>query len=264
MHAKSSISQQQNSVLPSPSTPPTQSETELAIRHVILTVACTHQLHARHPNNKFPHTESLRTACLDYLTHLNGPLSTVSDLTRMERAIDSSELPSTLKDSYAEMVGKKLARGYIPVISRFVLKRNIEMIQQLLIHGAEINAADPFGYTCLHMAADGDKGIASMLAKHGADMAARDEYGQIPLHFAVEGNNLGVVDVLLAFGSDIDAQDYVEGATPLMDAVRAGFTDMVIKLVKHGADISMTNFNGETALDLAADKPDILALLQSE
>jgi ankyrin repeat protein len=51
--------------------------------------------------------------------------------------------------------------------------------------------------------------------------------------------------------------------TALMWAVRKGNIDAVSMLLDLGADISLSNCDGETALELANDKPEIKNLLEN-
>lgn len=59
---------------------------------------------------------------------------------------------------------------------------------------------------------------------------------------------------LLERGADVNAvrQDDLK-ATALMTAAKAGEVALVELLLEHGADPSLTNSEGQTALDLASD-----------
>ena len=50
----------------------------------------------------------------------------------------------------------------------------------------------------------------------------------------------------------VDAKDPMTGDTPLIIAARNGHERMVDLLLTHGADLTLQNDNGESALDLAS------------
>ena len=57
--------------------------------------------------------------------------------------------------------------------------------------------------------------------------------------------------MVLELGADPDAQSLKDGYTALMLAVDRGFIKCVEILLQHGANKNITNFKGETALDIA-------------
>lgn len=61
-----------------------------------------------------------------------------------------------------------------------------ERIAELLIRkGADINVANDFGKTALHLAAQkGHDKIAELLVKHGANVHSLDSHGRTPLFWA--------------------------------------------------------------------------------
>ena len=81
---------------------------------------------------------------------------------------------------------------------------------------------------------------------------------------AARDGNINLLNLALSFGPDID---YIgeNGYSPLMEAAYSGHENIVIKLLKAGANIYATSWNGysETALDLAklARKPKIVKIL---
>ena len=58
---------------------------------------------------------------------------------------------------------------------------HIEVVQFLLVRGVDVNCADQFGDTPLHVAAvNGYVDLFALLRKHGADLQARNDLGQTP------------------------------------------------------------------------------------
>jgi ankyrin repeat protein len=72
-----------------------------------------------------------------------------------------------------------------------------ELVQALLAHGAQVNAANPGGVTALMIAAAGNHfSVASLLLRAGAKIDARSEDGRTALSIAQANNNAAVVKLL--------------------------------------------------------------------
>jgi ankyrin repeat protein len=85
-----------------------------------------------------------------------------------------------------------------------VARKDLEITQALLNHGAEVNARQGGGFTPLHGAAqNGDPAIAELLLAHGAEVNARDNQDKTPLAFAQVEGHQNVVDLLLAQNGEI-------------------------------------------------------------
>ena len=90
-------------------------------------------------------------------------------------------------------------------------------------------------------------------------------YGDTTLIQASYENHGGAVDVLLEHGADPNAADY-DGETALMLAAQRGFTAIAANLLAHGADVVLAEKKlGETALSRArfSGHKDIEALLRA-
>jgi ankyrin repeat protein len=85
-----------------------------------------------------------------------------------------------------------------------VARRDLEITQALLNHGAEVNARQGGGFTPLHGAAkNGDSAIVELLLAHGAEVNARDNQDKTPRAFAQAEGHQNVVDLLMAQGGEI-------------------------------------------------------------
>lgn len=107
------------------------------------------------------------------------------------------------------------------------------------------NAADesPLMLTALA----GDVKMCQMLIKRDADV---NKTGWTPLHYAATHGHLDVMNLLLEENAYIDAAS-PNGSTPLMMAARYGTPDAVKLLLEAGADPSLKNNLGLSALDFA-------------
>ena len=93
--------------------------------------------------------------------------------------------------------------------------------------------------------------LVTELLDHGASVDARDRFGARPLSHAARFGHLPVVDLLLARGAPIDARN-LAGATALFVAVDADRTDVARRLIERGADVNLTGRGGITPVSAAA------------
>jgi hypothetical protein len=85
------------------------------------------------------------------------------------------------------------------------------------------------------------------------DPSHRDSKGRTPLHYLCVDGHLLVLQLLLvdhAIFTDLNAKDK-DGRTPLHFACRNGHEKIAVALIKLGADISIKDATGWTALDAA-------------
>merc|ERR1719326_2866122 len=71
------------------------------------------------------------------------------------------------------------------------------------------------------------------------DLEARDHRGQTALHLAAQSGDIGLVQVLLEYGADPNAQEETTGWTPLHFAVAKAHYALILQLLHHDA----TNVN---------------------
>lgn len=128
-----------------------------------------------------------------------------------------------------------------------------DTVAVLLEHGADTNAANAVGQTPLHMAAlHGQMSIVTLLLDHGADPTATTNRQVTPLHFACQYNHGDVARALLSAGALPFAEDHA-GNTPMHFCASNGHVDCAKVLIgKDGIRIDATNFRGETPLHNAA------------
>ncbi|KAJ5824793.1 hypothetical protein N7447_007133 [Penicillium robsamsonii] len=146
------------------------------------------------------------------------------------------------------------------------------VVEWLLNGGSKVDSRDSLGRTVPHQAAfQTCEDTITLLLERGTDPMSKDLFGQIPLHMACAPFSCYAEDafeILLEAGSDPNSRD-IEGETPLHQSARAGFywappvylavisgrgedSERMLKaLCKAGADCSMVNNDGQTAMDLA-------------
>jgi ankyrin repeat protein len=157
---------------------------------------------------------------------------------------------------------------------------------RLVDAGADVNAAGPDGATALILAIiNAHFDVAALLLDRGADPNLADDSGMAALYAAVdmhtmpavlarpeakpsgEIDHVKMVELLLERGANVNAQlrapllirqnlegdrGLGAGSTPLMRAAKGGDVVLMRLLLRHGADVALTQRNGSTALMIAA------------
>lgn len=126
--------------------------------------------------------------------------------------------------------------------------------------GINLEARSGTGVTALMMASykHNQPAVLALLAK-GAQV---NQTGWTALHYAAAAGDLPIMRILLDRYAYIDAEAPSK-VTPLMFAAREGQDGSVKLLLEEGADASLKNAQGWSAIDfaLAADKPYVAELI---
>ena len=115
-----------------------------------------------------------------------------------------------------------------------------------------------------HAALENDSALVNELLKQGAELEWRNpDYGSTWLAVACINGSYEAAEALCAHGAEVDARDRNQ-YTPLMRAAYMGRTKICEMLLALGADPSLKDKDGKTALDWAREqnKPECAALLQ--
>ena len=78
--------------------------------------------------------------------------------------------------------------------------------------------------------------IFEFILENGGDLKAQDKDGNTILHRALLTYKVQQIKTLLKLGVDIEIRNY-EGESPLMCAVRSGYSDVIKLLINKGADL---------------------------
>lgn len=172
-------------------------------------------------------------------------------------------------------VNAKNNQGSSPL--HWAVSRNLVNIARLLIeYGADVNMTDINGQTPLHFAArNGNDVLILLLIKNGADVNATDKSGSTPLLTALSfGYQKSSRFLTMAGASEISNTDALAPSSfasltrnpevvqiletkQLEPLIRAIFIENFAeaeKLIRSGADVNISDINGNTALHWAFTK----------
>jgi len=145
---------------------------------------------------------------------------------------------------------------------------NLERVRELVEENPpSANSFSPDGFPVVALAAFlGQLEIVQYLAAHGADInaPATNGSGYNALTGAVTSGHVAVVQWLLDHGANANYR-YSAGYSPLLTAAANGRVDIAKLLLAHGADPHATTNDGKTPLSLAIERnhPEVAALFQA-
>lgn len=131
----------------------------------------------------------------------------------------------------------------------------VPMVRYALSHGADPTHRSDHGRTVWHSAADSkNPDIIPFLAKRVPELinVADPESGTTPLHIAASKNLPRHTKLLIRYGAEVNAQDYLYERTPLHEALQMEAIKAAKVLLTSGeCDLSITDKHGNKALDMA-------------
>jgi len=95
------------------------------------------------------------------------------------------------------------------------------------------------------------KSFIEMLIKYGADITSKNNMGETALHQAAKRGRLEAATVLLENSAEIDARDNYHRTPLMMAAANCRNAEVIDLLVEKGADLTLKERTGKTALELA-------------
>lgn len=190
----------------------------------------------------------------------------------LKQARDPSGASAILVAAYnmkPEVVNALLELGAPVDIFEASVLGKVDRIQEILKSDPKrVSEHAPDGFTPVALAAFfGQPAAVTALIAAGADVnaPARNALKVAALHAAVAGGKLEIVKAVLQAGADPNAQQQA-GFRPIHEAGTKANRALAELLLAHGADPSLPNDTGTSAIDLAREKghPDFADWLASK
>lgn len=155
-------------------------------------------------------------------------------------------------------------RGYTGLM--LAIREDSMQAFELLVNAPDVNleAQAVNGDTPLMLAAFyGNEPVVALLLKREVEV---NRPGWTALHYAAINGNAKVVHMLLEASAYVDAESPDDKMTPIMLAAMRGRVGAVAVLRDEGADLSLKNKDGLTAMDLALryGQKEVMAVLQEK
>ena len=163
--------------------------------------------------------------------------------------LGNSDAGKRLRNLEQSEVGMKKEKSTISFetqkLFNALYENNISLVMRMLDQReVDINARNETGHTLLHIALD--KESIKLLISKGADVNARDAQGMTPIF----NKEINLIILLVKAGADIRLQSS-KGNTALMWFAYSGYLEGIKYLVSLGAKIDIKNSDNQTALDIA-------------
>lgn len=140
---------------------------------------------------------------------------------------------------------------------------NLDLVTEAIENGANVNTVNSYNASLLLLASiKGHLNIVKYLLSKGASVEIYNKQGMGPLYASCMFGHTETAQLLLMNNANPNVELDGVIATPLMSAVVNFQKDIVILLLKNGANIKYQNKEGKTVLDLATD-PEIIKILRS-
>lgn len=137
-----------------------------------------------------------------------------------------------------------------------IVARNgrLDLVRFLIAQEARLDIYDDNGETAMfHAVSSGNLELLGLMISKKGDINQKNETGEGLLEKAIIFDHIAIVEYLLSEVKDVNATNQF-GMTPLMTAVsNSKNIEIVNMLLENGAEISLQDINGNTALHFAAE-----------
>lgn len=165
------------------------------------------------------------SCCLVYLLHSGKIVPSNFDFYAKKEIPATIPPQNTQKLDVPDNISEEIRQSVTFSLERAILLNDLELVQNYINQGADVNAKDTLGNPYLYLAAHHAKPeIVKILLENGANANAKNGSGHTPLHFAT---NPEIVKMLIKNGADVNAKNDV-GETP----VKYTSDTEIIKLLK--------------------------------
>ncbi|NWT72916.1 ANKE1 protein, partial [Prunella himalayana] len=203
---------------------------------------------------------------------------------------DKKQIENLIQKGFPDLINYTEPKEGHSALHVASMKNDIEMCRFLLEHGARPNVHDSMGCTPAMKAAElGYEVILELLAKANADMTAVDNEGKGILFYCLlpTGRHSHCLQIALDYGADVNTctttgrsvllqaceqahevketcliflekgadphiRDPATWRTAVMEAAREGAAEVVLDLLRRGADVNLFDFERHSAAHFAA------------
>ncbi|KAI1803259.1 ankyrin [Daldinia bambusicola] len=156
--------------------------------------------------------------------------------------------------------------GYVPLEIAARVLTDVELTRILIESGADVNYVYPTdGGVVLSGLGDEEYfETAKVIIDSGAGMHIKNHHGRDPFLWANACSNTKLAEYMLAKGADVNRFYYDDYPTALFLCAEWDSRENVKVLLEHGADLTIKNDSGQTALDIArsAQHREMVAILE--
>lgn len=177
-----------------------------------------------------------------------------------EKPKDQSEVINLLVAAGANINKKHKNSSDTPLMAT-LKKQNGKYARLLINSGAKTGVTNSSGQTALIVCADyldraNCVSIMRLLIEKGSDVNVRDKNGNTALSVSASRGFSEVVKILLEKGANPNNPEKKPNEIPILNACYSGDTECVKLLLKYGADITVKDSYGVTALENACISKD--------
>ena len=171
--------------------------------------------------------------------------------------IEAQDTPLMHESEHVESIRQRLMEEKISRVLFASGRGDTQTLETLFkSDGIAVNCKDSMGRTPLHIAAsEGHVKPTELLIELRADITAKDRYGNSPFNDAVRSKRDEVVKILRSHDPSIAFKlDGYEVGVLMCKAAFSGNLEDIQRLVSNGVDTNETDYDGRTALHLAASE----------
>ncbi|MDA0348770.1 MAG: ThuA domain-containing protein [Verrucomicrobia bacterium] len=154
----------------------------------------------------------------------------------------------------------EIGKSRMTPLHEAIMRKRPEAALLLLAAHADPNIITSRSQTAMHLAIDRDLlNVAEAILDVGVDLNVRDSQGWTALHLAGAKNRNSISKLLLENGADVTRLS-AAGGTPLHEAAVGGDAELIHLLLDAGIDPSIISDHKKTALDIAKEYENAVAI----
>ena len=163
------------------------------------------------------------------------------------------------EDNYKQFTKSGKRKGKDPLL-RAVERSHIYCVKTLIHAGTDVNSGDHVK-PLMQAVSDGDDECVKVLLQAGADVNYTDKTGDTALKQEAKKGNDECLKLLVNVGADVNKYNS-DGLTALMEAVKMGQTKCVHTFIQAGANVNLKSESDDAPLIMATDLSNAYEILK--